>query len=59
MYPYKITQRFSWKRDISVDGRNPAPVDMETSHVSYGFVYNRWCRISSINSMDEISLRCV
>ena len=37
------------------DGRNPAPVDMvyKYPHLLQGFIHVRWCRISSINSMDE------
>ena len=34
----------------TVDGRNPAPVDMENSPLFTGF-HPRWCRMSSINSM--------
>ena len=36
----------------TVDGRNPAPVDMVNIPLFTGFfVHPRWCRISSINSM--------
>ena len=36
----------------TVDGRNPAPVDMVNIPVfSRFYIYARWCRISSINSM--------
>ena len=34
----------------TVDGRNPAPVDMENLPVFIGLYLSRWCRISSINS---------
>ena len=39
----------------TVDGRNPAPVDIyiytgSLSHYSQGFIHPRWCRMSSINS---------
>ena len=37
---------------LTVDGRNPAPVEVGSlSHYLQGFIYPRWCRISSINSM--------
>jgi len=32
----------------SVDGRNPAPVDMVKSHYLQGFIHPGWCRNSSI-----------
>ena len=35
----------------TVDGRNPAPVDMENIPFSQRLIDNRWCRISSINSI--------
>ena len=34
----------------TVDGRNPAPVDMVNILIP-GFMHPRWCRISSINSI--------
>ena len=38
---------------LTVDGRNPAPVQVgNLSHYFYGFIHPRWCRISSINSID-------
>ena len=40
----------------TVDGTNPAPVNrypgIPVSHYLPGFIHSRWCRISSINSMD-------
>ena len=39
--------------DDTVDGRNPAPVDMVNFPVFAGFIHPRWCRISSINSMNH------
>ena len=41
----------------TVDGRNPAPVNMENIPFSLGFIDNRWCRISYINSSSPISGR--
>ena len=36
----------------TVDGRNPAPVEVgSSSHYLQGFIHPRWCRISSINRM--------
>ena len=34
----------------TVDGRTPAPVDMQISHYLQGLLHVGWCRISSINS---------
>ena len=42
---------FLYKYSNTVDGRNPAPVDMEKIPFSLGFIDNKWCRISSINSI--------
>jgi len=38
----------------TVDGRNPAPVDMVNTPLFSGFYTSQWCRISSINSMVTI-----
>ena len=39
-------------REATVDGRNPAPVDVVVSPIIYRvFLHSRWCRISSINSI--------
>ena len=40
----------------TVDGRNPAPVDMVISHHLDDFLHPRWCRISSINSISYLKL---
>ena len=38
----------------TVDGRNPAPPGMYKTHVNNGINYHtNWCRISSINSIDN------
>ena len=37
----------------SVDGRNPAPVDMENLPLFSRFIHLRWCRTSSIHSSNE------
>ena len=39
------------KMDPTVDGQNPAPVDMANLPFFTGFHTSQWCRISSINSM--------
>ena len=37
----------------TVDGRNPAPVEVGSlSQCLQGFTHPRWCRISSIDSME-------
>ena len=35
----------------TVDGRNPAPVDVVNITLYTGFIHPRWCRISAINSI--------
>ena len=42
----------------TVDGRNPAPVDMVNVpfFTVQGFIHVGWCRISSINSTDTDDL---
>ena len=43
-----------WSHGQTVDGRNPAPVNVVNVPVfigSEGFIHFRWCRISSINSI--------
>ena len=52
-----------WKRNLlfkggSVDGRNPAPVEVGIflPLFFHGFVHPRWCRISSINSIFRFQL---
>ena len=42
----------------TVDGRNPAPVEVGSlSHYLQGFIHPRWCRISSINSMESLKMK--
>ena len=36
----------------TVDAWNPAPVDMVNTQYLQGFIHARWCRISSINSIE-------
>ena len=38
----------------TVDGRNPAPVDMVNIPLVTGFLHSGWCRISSINSSGRV-----
>jgi len=42
----------------TVDGRNPAPVDMVNIPLLAGF-YTKWCRISSINGNVLKSYSCL
>ena len=47
----KTQQPFSLKSGSTVDGTNPATVDIEFMPLFTSFLYPRWCRISSINSI--------
>ena len=41
--------------NTTVDGRNPAPVEVgSSSHCLLGFIHHRWCRISAINSSSDL-----
>ena len=40
----------------TVDGRNPALVDMVNIPYLQGSIHPKWCRISSINSMKGVPL---
>ena len=43
-----------YRGHYTVDGRNPASVDMVVSPIIYGsFIHPRWCRISTINSITD------
>ena len=43
-----------WLTPETVDGRNPGTVEVGSlSHYWHGFIYPRWCSISSINSRWE------
>ena len=44
------TKNDVWTSGDTVDGRNPAPVDV-LSHYLQGSLHPRWCRIPSINSI--------
>ena len=46
--------QLSEEKTDTVDGRNPAPVDLvngSLSHYLQGFIHPRWCRISTINQI--------
>ena len=49
-HPYLSCQGINWNTRNTVDGRNPAPVDMVNIPLFTWFLHPRWCRISSINS---------
>ena len=52
---HRSSQVLFFQSATTVDGRNPAPVDMVNiliyHHLLLGFIHVRWCRISSINSV--------